>query len=56
MAGQFGAQHQIARAESVQAAKDSTITMLSYKPDSVDQQLNDARDLLTGDSVMSTRR
>jgi Mce-associated membrane protein len=39
----------IARIESVQAAKDTTIRMLSYKPDSVEQQLNDARSLLTGD-------
>lgn len=35
--------------ESVQAAKDSTIAMLSYKPDTVEQQLNDARGLLTGE-------
>jgi Mce-associated membrane protein len=40
---------EIARIESVQAAKDTTIRMLSYKPDSVEQQLNDARSLLTGD-------
>ena len=40
---------EIARIESVQAAKDTTIQMLSYKPDSVEQQLNDARALLTGD-------
>ena len=39
---------QIAGIESVQAAKDTTIKMLSYKPDSVEQQLNDARALLTG--------
>lgn len=38
-----------ARIESVQAAKDSTIAMLSYKPDTVDQQLNDARALLSGE-------
>ncbi|MGE2689727.1 hypothetical protein [Mycolicibacterium pulveris] len=38
-----------ARAESVQTAKDSTVAMLSYKPDTVGQQLNDARDLLTGE-------
>ncbi|OBB75698.1 hypothetical protein [Mycobacterium sp. 852014-52144_SCH5372336] len=38
-----------ARAESVQAAKDSTVAMLSYKPDTVEQQLNDARSLLTGE-------
>jgi Mce-associated membrane protein len=35
--------------ESMNAAKDSTIKMLSYKPDSVEQQLNSARDLLTGE-------
>jgi Mce-associated membrane protein len=40
---------EVARIESVQAAKDTTVKMLSYKPDSVDQQLNDARNLLTGD-------
>ena len=39
---------QIARVESVQAAKDTTVKMLSYKPDSVDKELNDARALLTG--------
>jgi Mce-associated membrane protein len=38
-----------ARIESVQAAKDTTVKMLSYKPDSVDKELNDARGLLTGD-------
>jgi Mce-associated membrane protein len=38
-----------ARVESVQAAKDSTIALLSYKPDTVEQQLNAARDRLTGD-------
>jgi Mce-associated membrane protein len=34
---------------SMNAAKDSTIKMLSYKPDTVEQQLNGARDLLTGE-------
>jgi Mce-associated membrane protein len=38
-----------ARIESMQAAKDSTIALLSYKPDTVEQQLGAARDLLTGD-------
>ena len=38
-----------ARTESVQTAKDSTIALLSYKPDTVEQQLGAARDLLTGD-------
>ena len=37
------------RIESMQAAKDSTIALLSYKPDTVEQQLGAARDLLTGD-------
>jgi Mce-associated membrane protein len=40
---------EIARIESVQAAKDTTVKMLSYKPDSVEKDLNDARSLLTGD-------
>lgn len=40
---------EVARIESVQAAKDSTIAMLSYKPDTVEQQLGAAHDLLTGD-------
>ena len=39
----------IARAESMQVAKDSTIALLSYQPDKVKDQLNDARNLLTGD-------
>ncbi|GAS97956.1 MCE associated membrane protein [Mycolicibacterium canariasense] len=39
----------LARAESVQVAKDSTVALLSYKPDTVEQQLNAARDLLTGE-------
>lgn len=38
-----------AAVESVQAAKDSTVALLSYKPDTVEQQLSDARSLLTGD-------
>jgi Mce-associated membrane protein len=40
---------EIAAVSSVQAAKDSTIALLSYTPDKVDQQLGDARNLLTGD-------
>lgn len=39
----------IARDQSVQAAKDSTIVLLSYKPDTVEQQLTAARDRLTGE-------
>jgi Mce-associated membrane protein len=38
-----------ARTESVQAAMDSTVALLSYKPDSVEQQLTGARDRLTGE-------
>jgi Mce-associated membrane protein len=34
--------------ESVQAAKDSTIALLSYRPDSVERDLAAARDRLTG--------
>lgn len=37
-----------ARAESVQVAKDSTIKLLSYQPDTVEQELTAARGLLTG--------
>lgn len=40
---------EVARIESVQAAKDSTIALLTYKPDTVEQQLGAARELLTGD-------
>lgn len=38
-----------ARDQSVQAAKDSTVALLTYKPDTVEQQLTAARDRLTGD-------
>lgn len=34
--------------ESTQAARDATVAILSYTPDKVEQQLNDARNLLTG--------
>jgi Mce-associated membrane protein len=36
------------RSESVRAATDSTIKMLSYRPDSVDNDLASARDRMTG--------
>lgn len=39
---------QDARIESVQAATESTIKILSYSPDSVDRDLDSARDRLTG--------
>lgn len=38
-----------ARIESVQFAKDSTVAMLSYRPDTVEKDLGAARDRLTGD-------
>ena len=41
-------QTQSARIESVQAATDSTIKILSYSPESVDRDLGAARDRLTG--------
>ncbi|AQT78998.1 hypothetical protein B1R94_06520 [Mycolicibacterium litorale] len=37
-----------ARTQSVQAAKDSTVALLSYKPDTVEKDLGAARDRLTG--------
>jgi Mce-associated membrane protein len=39
---------EIASIKSVQAAKDGTTALLSYKPDSVEQQLGAAKALLTG--------
>ncbi|CAN5634675.1 hypothetical protein BH10ACT9_BH10ACT9_51430 [soil metagenome] len=39
----------LVRIESVQVAKDATVRLLSYKPDTVEQDLNSARDLLTGE-------
>jgi Mce-associated membrane protein len=39
---------EVARAESVQAAIDSTVAMLSYRPDTVAQNLSAARDRMTG--------
>lgn len=38
----------VARAESVRAATDSTIVLLSYKPDTVQKDLEAARNRLTG--------
>jgi Mce-associated membrane protein len=38
----------VAGIESVAAAKDSTVALLSYKPDTVDKDLRAARDRLTG--------
>lgn len=40
---------EIAAVTSVQAARDGTIALLSYRPESVEQQLGAARDLLTGE-------
>jgi len=39
---------QLAAIDSVQAAKDSTVALLSYRPDTVDKELVAARDRLTG--------
>lgn len=39
----------IARTESMQAAKDSTVRLLSYRADTVEQDLTSAREVLTGD-------
>jgi Mce-associated membrane protein len=39
---------QIARIEAVAAAKDATIALLSYQPDSAEKDLDAARDRLTG--------
>jgi Mce-associated membrane protein len=36
------------RSESVRAATDTTIKMLSYRPDTVEKDLTSARDLMTG--------
>ncbi|WP_319448754.1 MULTISPECIES: hypothetical protein [unclassified Mycobacterium] len=38
-----------ARTDSVQAARDATVALLSYTPADVDKQLTSARGLLTGD-------
>jgi Mce-associated membrane protein len=49
----------IARVGSVQTARDSTIALLSYRADTIDEQLTAARDLLTGqfrDSYTSLTR
>jgi Mce-associated membrane protein len=43
----------LARTQSMQAATAGTIALLSYTPDKVDQQLNDARGLLTGEFLAS---
>jgi Mce-associated membrane protein len=45
--------NEIASIESVQAAKDSTVALLSYKPETVEKQLGDARGLLTGEFAQS---
>jgi Mce-associated membrane protein len=42
-----------ARAQSMKAAATSTVAILSYTPDKVERQLNDARNLLTGDFLTS---
>ncbi len=44
---------QDAAQSAIQAATDSTIALLSYSPDSVEEQLGAARDLLTGEFQQS---
>lgn len=39
----------VVRIESMQLAKDATVRLLSYKPDTVEQDLGSARELLTGE-------
>jgi Mce-associated membrane protein len=39
---------EVASAQSMQAATDSTVAMLSYRPDTVEQNLAAARDRMTG--------
>jgi Mce-associated membrane protein len=39
---------EVASAQSMQAATDSTVAMLSYRPDTVEQNLSAARDRMTG--------
>ena len=39
---------EVARAQSVQAAIDGTVAMLSYRPDTVENTLSAARDRMTG--------
>ncbi|BBU21631.1 hypothetical protein AWC32_01575 [Mycobacterium xenopi] len=49
----------LARAESVQTAKDSATALLSFTPDTIDQQVHIARDRLTGgfrDAYMQVTR
>lgn len=44
----WNAESDTARIESVQAAKDTTVEMLSYEPDTVEAHLNEALNRLTG--------
>lgn len=44
---------ELAAAQSVQAASDITVTLLSYRPDTVDKDLGDARSRLTGEFLDS---
>jgi Mce-associated membrane protein len=39
---------QVARVQSLQAAKDTTVALLSYQPDTAEKQLGAAEQLLTG--------
>jgi Mce-associated membrane protein len=46
--GQTARESESPRVAAVRAATESTVALLSYKPDSVDKDLNAARDRLTG--------
>jgi Mce-associated membrane protein len=46
--GDGNRESQLARTQSVQAATDGTVALLSYKPDTVDEELGAARNRLTG--------
>lgn len=46
--GSYNRMSGVASIESVAAAKDSTVALLSYQPDSVEKDLGAARDRLTG--------
>ena len=46
--GSVSHEYQVAQIESVRSAVDGTIALLSYSPDTVEQQLGSARNALTG--------
>ncbi|BBX17192.1 hypothetical protein CRI77_10955 [Mycolicibacterium duvalii] len=46
--GSSGPYSEVAASQSLQAAKDSTVALLSYRPDTVESDLMSARDRTTG--------